>query len=175
VTFGRIAIVTKEILRLTDLPNIDEIDMKLLALLQKDARQSNKDLAAEVGIAQSTCLERIRRLKESGVILGWHAEVDLAAIGRPIRAMVSVRLQPKTTKSVRDFQRDVIEAPETLAVSMVSGDDDFIIEIAAADIDALREYFLTHIAGRRDVADTSTSIIFEQTRVLPLRSLESTR
>ena len=152
------------------LPKIDEIDMKILALLQEDARQPNNALASQVGIAQSTCLERIRRLREAGVIRGWHADVDLAAIGRPIRAMVSVRLQPKTTESVRDFQRDLLEAPETLAVSMVSGDDDFIIEIAAADVDAVRDYFLSHISGRSDVADASTSFIYEQSRVLPLRS-----
>jgi len=148
--------------------SIDSTDMELLRLLQKDARQSNKDLAAQVGIAQSTCLERIRRLRRDGVITGFRAEVDLAAIGRPIRAMISVRLQPKTTESVRDFQQDLLATPETLAVSMVSGDDDFIIEIAAADVDSVRDYFLSHISARRDVADASTSFIYEQARVPPL-------
>ena len=152
------------------LPNIDEIDREILTLLQKDARQSNKDLAEQVGIAQSTCLERIRRLRREGVIKGFSAEVDLAAIGRPIRAMISVRLQPKTTESVRDFQQELLATPETLAVSMVSGDDDFIIEIAAADVDSIRDFFLSHISARSDVADASTSFIYEQTRVPPLLS-----
>ena len=149
-------------------PNIDEIDRQILTLMQKDARQSNKELAEQVGIAQSTCLERIRRLRRDGVIRGFSAEVDLAAIGRPIRAMISVRLQPKTTESVRDFQTDLLATPETLAVSMVSGNDDFIIEIAAADVDSVRDFFLSHISARSDVADASTSFIYEQTRIPPL-------
>jgi DNA-binding Lrp family transcriptional regulator len=146
---------------MSDTENISSIDLHLIALLQKDARRSNKELAHEVGIAQSTCHQRIRGLLARGIIRGWHADVDLAALGRPIRAFVSVRLQPKTTASVRAFQQDLLTVPETLAVSMVSGADDFIVEIAVSDITAVRDFVLEHVTSRRDVADARTALVYE--------------
>jgi DNA-binding Lrp family transcriptional regulator len=140
-------------------------ELRLIELLQKDARRSNKELAHEVGIAQSTCHERIRSLCSRGVIRGWHADVDPAALGRPIQAFISVRLQPKTTASVREFQHALLAARETLAVIMVSGADDFIIEIAARDIERVRDFVLEHITSRSDVVDARTAIIYEQVRV----------
>jgi DNA-binding Lrp family transcriptional regulator len=146
-------------------PKLTPTDLRLIELLQKDARRSNKELAQEVGIAQSTCHERIRSLRSRGIIRGWHADVDLAALGRPIQAIISVRLQPKTTASVREFQHDLLAVRETLAVTMLSGADDFMIEIAAADIERVRDFVLEHITSRTDVVDARTAIIYEQVRI----------
>ena len=146
-------------------PKLMPIDLRIIELLQKDARRTNKDLAQEVGIAQSTCHERIRSLRARGVIRGWHADVDPVALGRPIQALISVRLQPKTTASLRAFQQAVLAARETLAVIMVSGADDFVIEIAAPDIESVRDFVLQHITSRTDVVDARTTIIYEQIRV----------
>ena len=141
----------------------------MLQLLQADARRTNKDLAEAVGIAQSTCLERIRNLRMSGVIRGWHADVDPSALGRPMRALVNVRLQPKTTASVRAFQEAMLERNEVLAVSTVTGADDFIVELATEDIVHLRDFVLEHITSRGNVVDARTSLIYEQVRVWEVR------
>ncbi len=143
---------------------ITPTELTLLRLLQKNARMTNKDLARAAGIAESTCLERVRSLQQRGVIRGWHAEVDLAAIGRPIRVLISVRLQPKSTEAVNAFQADVVEAPETLSVSTVAGNDDFIVEVAVADVDHLREFLFTHITNRDNVTDTHTSLVYDYRR-----------
>lgn len=138
----------------------------MVRLLQRDARQTNKDLAEAVGIAQSTCLERIRALRALGVIKGWHADVDLEAIGRPLRAMISVRLRPKTTASVRAFQQEMLGAPEVLAVWTVTGADDFLVEVATHDVAHLRDFVLDHVtAGRAEVVDARTSLVYDQVRV----------
>lgn len=139
--------------------------MALLRLLQRDARQTNKDLADAVGIAQSTCLERVRALRAQGVIKGWHADVDLDALGRPLRAMISVRLRPKTTASVRRFQQDMLGAPEVIAVWTVTGADDFLVEVATHDVAHLRDFVLDHVTGRNEVVDASTSLVYDQLRV----------
>src|SRR5256885_15206380 len=115
------------------MPSFDEIDSRLLTLLQKDARRTNKELADAVGIAQSTCLERIRSLRAKGVIVGYRAEVDPAELGRPIRALLAVRLRPKTTASIRAFQEDLLRRPETLSLSTVTGADDVVVEVAVPD------------------------------------------
>jgi DNA-binding Lrp family transcriptional regulator len=147
---------------------ISPIDAILIHELQKNARTSNKALATKAGIAESTCLERVRSLQQRGVVRGFRADVDLAALGRHIRALISVRLQPKTTASVIAFQNGVMDAPETLNVWTVSGADDFIVEVAVPDVDALRHFVLDVITTRSDVVDSRTSLVYEhrQSRVL---------
>jgi DNA-binding Lrp family transcriptional regulator len=146
------------------MPHFDEVDRALLTLLQKDARRTNKELAEAVGVAQSTCLERIRNLRGRGVITGYRAEVDPAAVGRSIRALISVRLRPKTTASVRAFQCDILAQPETLSVFTVSGADDFVVEVAVPDVMHLRDFILDRITSRKDVVDAQSSIVYEQVR-----------
>jgi DNA-binding Lrp family transcriptional regulator len=140
---------------------ISPTDAVLVAQLQKNARITNKELAKAAGIAESTCFERVRSLRERGVVRGWHADVDLSALGRPIRALVHVRLQPKTTESVHAFQTDVLAAPETINVWTVTGADDFVVEVAVPDVDHLRHFVLEVITSRGDVVDTRTSLVYE--------------
>jgi DNA-binding Lrp family transcriptional regulator len=144
---------------------LDAVDLKLLRLLQADARCSNKDLALAVGVAQSTCLERIRNLVRSGVVRGWHADVDPAALGRSLMAVIHVRLQPKTTASVRAFRTEILGTNEVLTVSTVTGADDFEVEVAVADVAHLRDFVLEHITNRASVVDARTSLIYDQVRV----------
>jgi DNA-binding Lrp family transcriptional regulator len=144
--------------------HLDEVDERLLELLQKDARQTNKELADAAGIAQSTCLERVRGLRARGVITGYRADVDLAALGRPVQALLMVRLAPKTTSSVRAFQRDMLARPETVSVSTVTGADDFVLRVAVPDVLHLRDFILEHVTSRKDVVDARSSIVYETVR-----------
>ena len=73
---------------------LDGTDRAILQVLADDARISNKELADRVGIAQSTCLARVRALRESGVIRGFHADIDPRALGHDLQAMIAIRLQP---------------------------------------------------------------------------------
>ena len=146
-------------------PRLDAVDLALIRLLQIDARRTNKELAEEVGIAQSTCLERIRSLRAQGVVRGWHADVDPGALGRSLRAMISVRLRPKTTASVRAFQQEMLRAPEVLAVWTVTGADDFLVEVATHDVAHLRDFVLDHVTGRSEVVDARTSLVYDHVRV----------
>jgi DNA-binding Lrp family transcriptional regulator len=143
---------------------ISPTDVVLLRMLQKNARVTNQELARAAGIAESTCLERVRSLQQRGVIRGWHADVDLAAIGRPIRVLISVRLQPKTTEAVNAFHAAVLAADETLGVATVAGTDDFIVEVAVADVEHLRAFLFEHITNQPNVTDTHTSLVYDYQR-----------
>src|SRR6476619_6600252 len=77
-------------------PALDPIDRRILAALVRDARIANNALAAEVGIAPSTCLGRVRAMREAGVIRGYHADLDPDAIGVPLQAMIAVRLRARS-------------------------------------------------------------------------------
>ena len=91
---------------------LDRIDFDILAELQNNARISNKELAGRVGLAPSSCLQRVRRLGQAGVVRGYHADIDPAALGIGLEAMVSVRLQQHSLDLVEAFQEHLLSLPE---------------------------------------------------------------
>jgi DNA-binding Lrp family transcriptional regulator len=154
---------------MADLPNIDQSDRRLLAELQSDARRTNKALAAAVGLAPSTTLARIRDLEERGAIRGYHADVDPAALGRNVEALISVRLSPKTGDLVGRLVDGLLQLDAVVAVTLLTGPYDLLVHVSVADITELRALVLDHIAGFDGVVDEQTMIIFErhQKHVLP--------
>lgn len=142
---------------------LDEIDRRIVRLLARDARMPNNALAERVGIAPSTCLGRVRALRERGVIRGYHADVDLAALGRPIQAMIAVRLQTHARARISDFAATVAGLPEVLNVFFLAGADDFYVHIAATGTGALRD-FVVDLSANPDIASTQTNLIFEHLR-----------
>lgn len=157
---------------------LDRIDRAILLALQKNARISNRDLADEVGLAPSTCLERVRRLRERGVLRGFHAEVDPALLGRPTQAMIAVRLRVHDRTQIDSFYEHVLGLPESLAVFHISGEDDYLVHVAVQDTDHLRELVLNGLTARPEVRHVETHLIFAAVRkpaLEPLDGEESSR
>lgn len=150
-------------------PNIvrrlpDEVDQRLLRVLAADARIPNNALAEQAGIAPSTCLGRVRALRENGAIRGFHADVDPAAVGRPIQAMIAVRLQSHARGHIPSFMARIAELPEVLQVYFLGGANDFLVHIAATSTENLRDFVVVNLSGNPDVALTETNLIFEHVR-----------
>jgi DNA-binding Lrp family transcriptional regulator len=143
---------------------LDEIDRRLLRELAEDARLPNNALAQRVGIAPSTCLGRVRALRASGVIRGFHADIDPAALGRPIQAMISVRLQSSARSHIAEFMAKIARLPEVLNVFFLGGADDFHVHIAARGTDNLRDFVVINLSRDPDVALTETNLIFDHVR-----------
>ena len=139
---------------------LDRTDIELLRLLRKNARLPNKTLAEMVGVAPSTALERVRRLREAGVLQGFHAEVLPAAIGISLQAMVAVRLTRHSRVSIDSFVAHMATRPEILAHYHVAGADDFLVHVVARDADHLRELTLSTFTEREEVAHIETHLIF---------------
>jgi DNA-binding Lrp family transcriptional regulator len=149
---------------------LDSVDRRLLRELQKDARQTNKALAQKVGVAPSTCLERVRELRSRGVIRGFRADVDPAAIGRPMEAILSIQQRAAQREAVETLLRDAGALPETVRVMALTGTTDFIIHVAVRDMDHLRD-FVWSLSERREVARVQSSLVFarvEGSALLPL-------
>ncbi|MGV9860380.1 Lrp/AsnC family transcriptional regulator [Gordonia sp. NPDC003425] len=142
---------------------LDETDRELLRLLQTDARMPNSELAAKVGIAPSTCHGRLRRLVDSGVIRGFFADVDPAAVGRPLRAMVAVSLQSDARGQIRRFVGEIARSDEVIDVFFLAGTDDYLLHVATSDTESLRT-FVEMLNSRREVAGTTTSLVFDHLR-----------
>lgn len=143
---------------------LDRIDYGIVTALQNNARLSNKELAALVGLSPSTCLERVRKLRASGVLRGFHADVDPAALGIGLQALIAVRLQQHTRQLVEGFRAHALALPEVVAVYHVAGVTDFLVHVAVRDSDHLRNLAMDAFTSRPEVAQIETSLIFECTR-----------
>ncbi|OAN37471.1 Lrp/AsnC family transcriptional regulator [Mycolicibacterium iranicum] len=143
---------------------IDDVDRRILTALHADARMSNSSLADLIGIAPSTCHGRVRRLQEMGVIRGFYADIDPAAIGLTLQAMISVSLQANSRGKIRSFIQTIRRKPQVMDVYFLAGADDFILHVAARDTDDLRAFVVDNLNADADVAGTQTSLIFEHLR-----------
>lgn len=142
-------------------PVLDEVDRILLAELARDGRRTNVALAAAAGIAESTCVARVRSLRERGVITGFHADVDLVQVGLPVQALVAVRFSGLLREEVDRFGTEVASLPQVLAAYNIAGPDDYLVHLAAASPQALRDFVLDNITGRPGVVHTETTFVFQ--------------
>ena len=145
-------------------PAVDEIDRAILELLAADARITNQRLAERVGVAPSTALNRLRALRERGVIRGFHAELDLAALGRPLQALIAVRLAVHAREQIDAFTSAVRRLPGVLMVFHLAGATDYLVWVAARDAQDLREFVVDHLATDPAVSHAETSLIYEHSR-----------
>lgn len=148
---------------------LDEVDRAILRALVDDARISNKDLAEQVGIAQSTCLARVRMLRGTGVIRGYHADIDPQALGHDLQAMVAIRLQPHARGTMGEVTAWLSRRPEVLEVYFVAGANDFLVHVATGSTDELRRFVGDQLNRNPAIAATETNLIFEHTRAAGLR------
>lgn len=140
---------------------LDEVDRALVRALSHDAARSNKALAAEVGVAESTCLTRVRSLRERGVITAIRAELDPAEVGRPVTAMVFVRFHQQQRAEFSRWRAHIRQLPGVVAGYHLSGSYDYLVHVATESADALRDFVLDHLTHRPGVARVDTSLVFE--------------
>jgi Lrp/AsnC family leucine-responsive transcriptional regulator len=141
--------------------NVDAVDVRLLRLLEQDARISTAELARSVGLSAPSVAERIKRLEEKGVIRGFCARIDPAALGLPLSAWLRVRPVPGQLGVVADILRDL---PEIARCDRVTGEDCFIALVHVASVSEL-ERVIDRIIP---YAMTNTAII--QSSPVPARS-----
>lgn len=137
---------------------LDAIDIKILRMLQEDAHIQNQQLAERVGLSPSPCHRRVRALEEAGIIRGYVALVDAKAVGAGFVAFAEVRLEKQSHSFSNRFEAAISERSEVLECVMVTGDYDYLLKIAVADLDEFRK-FLTEVVGRIEgVANMRTTI-----------------
>jgi len=150
---------------------MDELDRAILDALQSDARRTNRDLAAAVGVSPTTALDRVRGLRRRGVITGARLDVHLPAIGRGVQALIAVRIRPPSRRNIEGFRAWVQDLPETLGVFVVSGGEDFLVHVGVPDNDALYGFVIDRLTERPEVVDVRTSIVYEHVRTARIAPL----
>ncbi len=143
---------------------LDPVDDALVRELVRDGRQPNIALSERVGVAASTALTRVRLLLQRGVIRGVHADVDPARVGRPVQAIISLRLRTHDATHVLGFARRVSRLPDVIQVFHVSGSEDFLVHVAVGTTEALRDFALDSLTSDPTVAHAQTHLVFEHQR-----------
>jgi len=145
---------------------IDDIDLRLLAELQDDARVSNAELGRRVGLSAPAVAERIARLVDTGAIKGFHAAVDPRALGLTLSAILRIRPAPRELPKVAQLARDT---PEVVECHRITGEDCFFVKLHVRDVEHLEEV----IDAFAFYGQTTTSIM--QTSPVPPRAVSAAR
>lgn len=144
--------------------DLGEIEAAIVAVLKSDARMTNRELAARIGVSPTTALERTRSLRQRGVIKGALLDIDLAQVGRGVQALIGVRIRPPSRRNIEGFRDWVSTLQETLGVFVTSGNEDFIVHVAVRDNESLYAFVIDRLTERAEVADVRTSVVYEHIR-----------
>lgn len=146
---------------------LDKIDRRLLAELQAEGRVTNVELAKRVGLTAPPCLRRMRALEDSGVIRGYHAEVDPAKLGFAITVFAMVSLKSQAEADLRAFEEHMKALPEVRECHMLNGEIDFILKIVSHDLQSFQEFLTSKLTPAPNVGSVKTSLTIRTAKQLP--------
>jgi Lrp/AsnC family leucine-responsive transcriptional regulator len=151
--------------------SLDDIDRKIVAALQEDARLTTLQLAEQVGLSPSPCARRVRVLEDSGVITGYVAVVDQQEVGLPVSVFASVKLERQREEELDRFARAVTQWPEVLDCYLMTGAQDFLMRIVVRDLAAYERFLkekLTRVEGVSSIESSFALGQVKHSNVLPL-------
>ncbi len=151
---------------------LDKIDRRLLAELQAEGRVTNVDLASRVGLTAPPCLRRVRALEDSGVIRGYHADLDPSKLGFAITVFAMVSLRSQAEEDLRAFENHIKALPEVRECHMLNGEIDFILKIVSRDLQSFQEFLTSHLTPAPNVASVKTSLTIRTAKHEPGVPLE---
>ncbi len=138
---------------------LDEIDRKILAELQADGRMTNVELAKRVGISAPPCLRRVRTLEESGLIRGYHAEVNSRELGFEVQVFAMVGLESQAESELSAFEERCRDWPLVRECHMLNGEVDFILKCVAPDLSSFQQFLTGELLTTPNVASVKTSLV----------------
>jgi Lrp/AsnC family leucine-responsive transcriptional regulator len=145
--------------------SVDHLDVRILEILQANARETQADIARDVGLAPSAVLERVRKLEARGVIRGYSALVDPRAVALPLLAFVAVRSDEVGAED--RVAHALAEIPEVLEVHHVAGEDCYLVKVRARDAEDLGVLLRTRFGRIPGVRSTRTTIVLETMKETP--------
>jgi DNA-binding Lrp family transcriptional regulator len=152
-------------------PALDDVDLRILAALQDDARITNVALSEAVHLSPAPCLRRVRELEESGVIRHYAALVDPDAVGLGVSMFISVSLDKQVDSALRAFEARIADYPEVMECYLMTGESDYLLRVVAPDLRALTALITDRLARIPNVASIRSSLALKQVKyqtALPL-------
>lgn len=153
--------------------SLDAIDLKILDQLQRDGSLTNVELARRINLSPSPCLMRVKAMEASGVINRYVAIANAAALGLGLNVFISVSLRSQNKESLGEFEKRIAEQDEVMECYLMSGDSDYLIRVAIANIGALEKFILEQLSPIPGIEKIRSSFALKQVRyktALPLPS-----
>lgn len=141
---------------------IDEIDRRILCILQKEGRLPNARLAERVGLSPPSVLERVRKLEDRGVIRGYAAQVEEEMLGMTATIFVSVTLSFHNAEAINNFQRIILEMPEVMEAHHLTGEDDYLLKVVLPDIGSYESFLLEKLTRIEGVNKVKSSFVLSK-------------
>ncbi len=140
----------------------NRLDRRILELIQEDARISNADLAAQIGLSPSPCWRRVRALEERGVISRYVTLVRPEAIGLPVNVWVHVTLDEQVERRLEHFETAIVARPEVMECYLMTGESDYLLRVVVPDIAAYQAFLLDHLTRIEGIASIKSSFSLKQ-------------
>ena len=153
--------------------SIDELDRQILSHLQSNGRMTNVDLAEKIGLTAPPCLRRVRSLEDAGVIQGYNARLDQAALGYGITIFAMVSLKSQAEQDLQAFEQHIAALPQVRECHMLNGEIDFLLKIVARDLQSFQNFLTSKLTPAPNVASVKTSLTIRRSKYQPGVPLET--
>jgi Lrp/AsnC family transcriptional regulator, leucine-responsive regulatory protein len=157
---------------------LDATDLRILGLLQEQARISNVELAEAVGLSQSACLRRVRDLEAAGVMRGYVGIADPAALGLGVSVIVNVTLERQVEAALETFEREIQTWPEVMECYLMTGDYDYLLRVVVPDLKAYERFLMDRLTRLKGIASIKSSFSLKEIvhrTALPMEHLRGPR
>jgi Lrp/AsnC family leucine-responsive transcriptional regulator len=142
---------------------LDRYDRQILKALQEEGRISNQDLADRIGLSPSPCLRRVKALEESGLIIGYRAQLDVKKLGFSLMALISISMDQHTPERFKHFEAEIGKIPEVMECLLITGQSaDYQLKVVVKDMDAYQELLLDHITRIKGVTGVHSSFVLRR-------------
>lgn len=142
----------------------DEIDKKLLHYLQKDSKQTNKELSNKLNLSVTAVYERIKKLERQGVISKYVALIDKRNVNKGFVAFCSIKLVQHSKDYVIDFEKEVTKLDEVLECYHISGDYDYLLKVIVTDMDEFREFMVKKLTTISHIGSTHSTFVINEVK-----------
>lgn len=153
---------------------LDKIDLKILEILQSNAKITNAQLAIDIGLSPAPTLERVKKLEKEGYIISYHAKLDTAKLGIGITTFIMVSLKAHNKHHIEQFVNDINKIDEVIECHHITGSDDFILKVVSEDISTYQELILEKVSDIDGINNLQSLIIlstFKDSKILPISPL----
>jgi len=150
---------------------IDDIDRKILSILQASAKITNAQLSKEIGLSPAPTLERVKKLEQMGIITSYHAKLDPAKIGLGVSTFVIVSLLGHNKANIEGFMSAINNIDEVIECHHITGAGDFILKIISKDISTYQKLMLEKVSEIKEVDNMQSMVVlstFKDSKVLPI-------
>ena len=139
----------------------DELDRRIVAELQTDARLTNVELAEKIGLSPSPCLRRVKRLEQEGLIEGYRALLNRDGVGLGMTVFIGIKIEGHASEGADDFVAAVCKMPEVVAFHLVSGETDYLLEVVVPDLAQYKRFLLDRLLAMPIVREVKSNFVIQ--------------